>query len=676
MTQAQIQADDQVTSTHDNNSTLEKEEILTLDTMLVEPIDPPGHGFMIPLSAPRARSIITRAAIEQKNTQNNFYQTMDLVPGVNVYSRDASGLFGGGLRMRGFNDNQIGVSVDGAPVNDVSNFEVYPEQLVDLENVEEISIIQGGNNTDAPMVAASGGSINIVTTQPADDFLIRAQQSYGAYNSYKSYLRLDTGYLGDGFFKAFLSLSNAGTKKWKGQGDADRKHVDFKSVFNLSSNSSITIGVLYNEKFNHHLRSLTLDQINTLGRDADFGTKAPQHLVGVNGTAQIETPPDSFYKLRFNPYRTALATLHGRFQLSSNLRLEIDPYFSYGYGTGGNQLNLLSEGNGANSFGGGVRDINNDGDTLDTIMISSSSLTETYRPGVTARLRGEIANHRLMAGYWYEFSRQGWTKPAVTFDANGDSASVWFDDKSKYLRNQDGSYYQGEEFVTRNYSQSIFAQDDISFLDDKLVLSVGLRYTKISQDSFNKASTGSPADYNIKRTYSRFLPNAGISFQFTDKQQVFISRAENFKIPHDSVYHNLIQGGSFNAQGQFTGFTLNPVVVEEESSTTWELGYRYTGEDIFFSGTLYYVDFKDRLATAFDIDTNIFTNTNVGDSITKGLELEAAWRFVQNWSVYGSFSYIDSEIEDNLLITANTFEATAGRAFPGVPELMAGASLR
>ncbi len=650
---------------------------VALDDIVVEGIAPVGNGLLTPQNVPQAHSVISRSAIEQKNTLNNAYQAMDLLPGVNTYSYDATGLFGGGLRMRGFNSDQIGISIDGAPINDAGNYAVFPSELVDLENLEEISLTQGSSETDAPTVGATGGSIGFVTSGPSDRSRFRVQQSYGAYNAYKTFLRADTGYLADKRFKAFISVSKAEAEKWKGYGGADREHLDFKGMLNLAPGSSITGGLLFNEMLNNNLRTLTLAEIQTLGRDADFGSQAPQHPAGVNGAEQIEkAPSDLYYNLNLNPYRNYLATLKGRFQLLPNLHLDIDPYYNYGYGTGGNQLRTLAESNTVNKLGGGIRDINHDGDSLDTSMIYSGAVTETERPGVTTRLRSQIANHQLMAGYWFEYAHHRRTQPAMPFDAAGHSPDLWLNDSAHYLLRQDGSPYQGRDFLTLNTSQSFFAQDTIGFFSDKLTLSLGLRYTEIERDFTNYASEGGGAYYNIKKTYAKPLPSVGIRYQFTDTQQAFVNRAENFKAPPDSVFYGLINGGSFNAQSQLTAYKLNPAAVGKESATNWDLGYRYIGKNLSVSGTLFFIDYRNRIASAYDPVNAISTSYNVGDSTTKGVELESAWRFLTDWSVYGSFTFTDSRIGQNLQTAATGFEPTAGKAFPDVPNWMSGAALQ
>ena len=522
-----------------------------------------------------------------------------MVPGVNTYSYDATGLFGGGIRMRGFNSDQIGISIDGVPMNDAGNFAVYASELVDLENLEQIDVIQGGNTIDAPMVGATGGSIGMQISNPTDQARFRVPQSYGAYNAYKTFLRADTGYLSDKRFKAFVSVSKAEAEKFKGYGGADREHLDFKGVLNLSPDHSITGGFLYNELLNNNLRTLTLKKIQNQGRQTDFGNQPPPHLPGVNGTAQIEkTPANDYYNLSLNPYSNYLATLKGRFALMPNLKLDLDPYYSYGYGTGGNELRTLSESNSSSKIGGGIQDINGDGDSLDTVMIYSGALTETQRPGVTMRLHSQIANHQLMAGYWYEYAHHRRSQPAVRFDNAGNSADPWLDNTSLYLLRQDGTPFQGRDFLTDNFSQSFFAQDDIKFLNDKLLLSLGLRYTELKRDFYNYASEGSPADYNVTARYAKQLPNVGIRYQFTETQQIFANRAENFKAPPDSVFYGLLKGGTVGADGRLAGYTLKPVNVNEEVSTNWDLGYRFNNANLSFAGTLFYIDYRNRIATA------------------------------------------------------------------------------
>ena len=67
-------------------------------------------GLMVQEDAPKARSTITAAELEKQRPTGNAYQALELLPSVNSYNYDATGLFGGGLTLRGFNSDQIGAT--------------------------------------------------------------------------------------------------------------------------------------------------------------------------------------------------------------------------------------------------------------------------------------------------------------------------------------------------------------------------------------------------------------------------------------------------------------------------------------------------------------------------------------------------------------------------------------
>ena len=152
-----------------------------------------GTGQIIQDDSPKARSTVTRAALDKIRATSNPYQALQLLPGVNASNNDATGLFGGSLRVRGFNSDQMGFTVDGAPVNDSGSFSVYPQEYADLENTCELFLTQGSADNDAPHVGATGGNIGIVTCDPLDRRQFRFQQTLGQLSLSKTFVRADTG---------------------------------------------------------------------------------------------------------------------------------------------------------------------------------------------------------------------------------------------------------------------------------------------------------------------------------------------------------------------------------------------------------------------------------------------------------------------------------------------------
>src|SRR4051812_38871152 len=152
-----------------------------------------GMGLMVTEDAPKARSTITAEELEKQRPTGNAYEALEMLPSVNSYNHDATGLFGGGLTLRGFNSDQIGATINGVPVNDSGNFAVFPQEYVDQENTCAEFVTQGSTDVDSPQVGATGGNFGITTCDPEDKQRFRVAQSFGQLNMYKTYLRLDTG---------------------------------------------------------------------------------------------------------------------------------------------------------------------------------------------------------------------------------------------------------------------------------------------------------------------------------------------------------------------------------------------------------------------------------------------------------------------------------------------------
>lgn len=638
-------------------------------------------GLITQEEAPKARSAVTRQHLDQLNPSAGVFQTIDLLPGVNSFSHDATGLFGGGVRVRGFAGDQLGLTINGAPVNDSGNFAVYPQEYTDTENLCEVFITQGSTDTEAPHVGAVGGNLGMVTCAPQDKQNFHVAQSMGQLNYRRTFLRYDTGKLGPSDFKAFVSYSKSKVDKFKGAGGADRDHVDLGAEMRPTRDLFLATSLLYNRAINNNYRTLTTAQIAASGDRLDFGTVAPQHLTPVAGTAQSESaPPDGYYAFNINPFRNYIWTGKAEWRASKDLTLSAEPYFWYGFGTGGSQLQTINESSSSALLGGGVRDVNRDGDTLDRVMTYGSSVTETYRPGVTLKANWRMDNHNVVVGYWYERARHRQTGPRTTFDNNGTPTNLWLDDSSTFLRRQDGTIFQARDWLTINTASSLFLQDSISLMNDKGLLQLGLRETSLERDFTNYANEGSTATtgrsdgtYNVARTYRKLLPSAGFKYQLDPSQSVFVNVAQNFRAPQNWALSNLLVGGTV-VNGQLTGATLRQPVVAPETSVNLDLGWRFQGERTTFSGSVFLVNYKNRIASAWDPVNAIRTDYNVGDVTTKGFELESATKLDANFSLYGSLTYTDSEMKQNLQLTssASAAEPTAGKQFPDSPKWMAG----
>ena len=634
-------------------------------------------GLIVQEETPKARSSVNRAQLDVLNPSSNPYQAIELLPGVNTFSTDATGLFGGGLRVRGANSDQMGFTINGAPVNDSGNFAVYPQEYTDTENLCEVFVTQGSTDTEAPHVGASGGNIGMISCAPADKFQVRLSQSLGSLNYTKSFMRVDTGKFANDMAKAYISYSKSKVDKFKGEGGADKDHVDMGLEFKPSPNLDFSTSLLYNKAVNNNYYTLSYGNIAQYGNGYDYSAVVPQHVTPVNGTAQKDSSPSpAYYGYSLNPFKNYLWTAKAEYKVNKDVTVSAEPYFWWGYGTGGTEQNTLSESINPKTVAGGIADINGDGDSKDTVLVYKGSVTQTNRPGVTFKTNIHMDNQNLLLGYWVERARHVQTQPAVRVDNNGNAADIWLGDPNAYILNQDGTPYQGRNQKTISTGSSLFAQDNIRLMQDKLNLQLGARNSEIKRDFYNYANEGSSqgADYNISRSYSKLLPSFGASYKLDTERQVFFNIAQNMKAPGNFSFQSLLQGGTVT-NGVLTGYTMRNPVVDMETSTNMDLGYRYASDAWTFSGSVYYVSFKNRIASAYDPVSALTTDYNVGDVITKGFELESGYKLNPKWSMYGSLSYTSSKMQSNLVYSPTATYATTGNQMPDTPEWMSGLRL-
>ncbi|MFZ6779297.1 TonB-dependent receptor [Undibacterium sp. Ji83W] len=633
-----------------------------------------GMGLMVQENAPKARSTITAEELAKQRPTGNAYEALELMPAVNSFNYDATGLFGGGLTLRGFNSDQIGATINGVPVNDSGSFSVFPQEFVDQENTCTQFVTQGSTDVDSPQIGATGGNFGITTCDPTKEKRFRVMQTLGGLKLSKTFMRYDTGLWADGRSRFFISASHAQADKWKGEGGADRNHVDVGYRVDFDKFNSINAILLYNRAINQNISTFNLADLAKNGYYYDYSTKFIGHVTPTKGKADNDPSvanADTYYQLTKNPFENAIFSVTGKFRINENTDVKVIPYFWYGYGTGGVQQRLQTESAFLNPATGKLTagvDLNGDGDTLDKVIVANSSVTRTNRPGVTASVVHTIDNHQILAGVWYERATHEQFGPMVAVDANGNAADIWL--KEGRITRPDGTPFQSRDWKTISTAYQFSLQDTISLLNDKLSINIGVRVPTMKRDFTNYANEGtnSGVTYNIERTYTKALPQLGARYQIDNSNQIFASLARNMKVPPNFVYATT-NNAKINADGS-VGF----VEVPPETSYNFDLGYRLQSDKLTAQATVYTVDFSDRQATAYDPVANQSSVVNVGKVKTKGFEVELGNTPVNGWSFYGSVGYAKSEIKDDLLVAKGVYIPTAGKQMTLTPEWKAGLS--
>ena len=597
-----------------------------------------GGGHMIQEDSAKGRSTVTKEAMDQMAPTANALDKLKYTPGINISSDDASGLSGTSFTMRGMNSDQVGVSMDGIPVNDSGNYGLYPNLLGDPENIGEVFATQGSSEADGPHIGSSGGNIGLVTMRPTKDFGVFFKQSMGSNNLRKTFGRLNTGDING--FKSYISASHTEGDKWRGKGTLRADKVEWNTLFEDDNGNSTNAVIKYHRQENYNYNTLSKSQFQESGRRLDYS----------------ETPVYSgsnlsrYYKLNRNPFENVTASLTQRWQLRDDLLLTVTPY--YYWANGGSFSSQTASGLGPTTDRAGNYDLSN----LTYGTYYKPSWTETWRPGITTKLKWDINDeHSVDTGYWYERARQRQSQPFIAINDNGTPDDIWADyGSSNQATDANGVTVQGRHYYTVTPAQKLWLQDTWTVTPD-WTLTGGIAYQYVERKGNNK---GSLYDAPEKRdaTYHEFLPNFSARYQIDDRNQAFYNITRNMRTPANYVLYNT--GDSIS---------LNP-----ELSWNQELGWRFNDKDMSLSATLFRIDFKDRQVSSYDTAGD-FVMINVGKVVNTGLELEWSGLLPHNFNYYASYTYTESEQKDDV-ISREVALPTSGQQLANVPKNMLNAS--
>lgn len=598
-----------------------------------------GGGMMVQEDSAKARSTVTKEAIDKLGGATNSIDRLKYTPGINVNSNDSVGLSGFDYTMRGMNSDQIGLSIDGIPINDSGNYASYPNLLGDIENIDGMFVTQGSSEMDGPHIGSSGGNIAMTTRRPSKEFGAFVKQTMGSNSLSKTFARVETGEH-DGF-SAWLSYSHTEADKWKGQGGQRADKLEFNTLYEDDGGNSSNLIVKFNRQDLTNYNTASRDQFNSDHR-YDY-----RHGIGYNSDGSVAND----YKINRNPFENMTISFTQKLQLRDDLALTLQPYYYYGNGGSfnGQSASSLS----ATSDRAGMYDLSE----LESNTYYRPSWTQTWRPGITTKLRWDINDqHSLDVGYWYERARQRQTQPYIGIKSDGNPAELWGEPGgSNQVKDANGNTVQGRNQNTTTPAHRIWVQDTW-FFSPEWTFSGGLTYEYVQRIGENHGSlSAEPARTEAK--YHEFLPSFNASWKFVPEQQLFYNLTRNMRTPMNYVLYN-------------TGDSIN---TKPELSWNHELGWRFQNEETLVSATLFYLTFENRQFSTKDADNDDIL-INVGDVVNKGLELEWGGKLPYNFNYHTAYTYTDSEQKDDISAKGGTL-STSGKQLANVPKNMFNATL-
>ena len=643
---------------------------------------------------PVAVTTIKGSEIEAKLGNQEFPEILKSTP--SVYVTKTGGGFGDArINVRGFDQTNIAVMINGIPVNDMENGRVYWSNWAGLSDVTSNLQVQRGLGASKLAVPSVGGSINIITN--AADFEKGGKFSVGVGNDgFQKYgLMLSSGQSekgfaataqfthtrGDGYvdgtqFRAysyFLSLSQTlgdnqslsftmiGAPQWHHQRDGmsrfDNLDVSVFEEENMGRKYNWNTGTLDGKEFNwrrnfYHKPKAFLNHYWTLGENTDLKTSAYVSFgrgggTGVRGRINNADPDDGFFRDRI--FQSFSGNNLGTHNAEGQVRW--DDIVAYNQGS---EIAAFGDadtdpGTTTSSGDGFIRRASMNSHNWYGIL---STLTHRLNNQLT--LTGGV-DFRYYKGIHYRRLENLLGNDSYTSRSNDNNPSNVITEVSeaKFGNFHDNSYKDGNNVI--NYWNDglvswagIFAQ--LEYSNDKLTAFGSVNgsnqgFKRI--DYFNYLDS----DPEQESEWQNFLGGnvkAGVNYNIDDNNNVYFNTGFISKQPiFDNVFLNFVNDVNPDAKNQ--------------SITSFELGYGYRSQTFRANVNAYYTNWSDRqlnFGTENALDQELLYNFTTSQ-IHTGLELEMNWSPTRALTIKGMASIGNWEYGDDFTAIGNNIDSVS-----------------
>ena len=649
--------------------------------------------------SPKAKQALGEEIIRRQRPGQTVNDIVNLVPGVSFQNNDPWGSSGGSFTIRGFDDTRISQTLDGLPLNDSGNYSLYTNQQVDPEILERVTVNLGVTDVDSPTASAVGGTINIRTREPADEFLVTATMTAGDIFAegddsgvnrlyMRGFAMVDTGDITGMGTKAFFSASYTDyNSPFNNYSRVQKQQYNGSIWQDIGSNGDfIAISGHYNENRNNFFGSKFIGDIIDAVEDGDksfrfyeidYPCTLPEGTLanggGVNGTSERYSDSSSSgdcgseFDRRYNPSNTGNIRGSSLFTLADGLVLSIDPSFQYVKANGGG-VEDLREGfytTGGEAYTGFLsggyyygRDLNGDGDLDDRIAGTDPSQTRTRRYGVIANLAYDISDdHRVRISYTHDNANHRQTGQTAFLLPNGEPTTVF--PVNDGLETSDGFVLNKRDRQSYAILNQISGEYRGHFGNLTAVLGVRAPFftRKLDQRCYTTSASGfvdciggTDANYEaanadhappveVDYKYDKLLPNVGVVYNWGDVS-LFANYAKGLSVPGtDELYDSLY-------------FSDKATDFQPDSETTDSIdaGVRFQSGRLQAQLAGWFTRYSNRRATAYDPILDETIARNLGQVDKYGIDGSISFAPTDNTLLYVFGSLNESEIKDNVLL--------------------------
>lgn len=595
---------------------------------------------------PVAVSTIKAEEIIEKLGSQEFPEILNSTP--SVYATKSGGGFGDSrINIRGFDQRNTAILINGIPVNDMENGWVYWSNWAGLSDVTSAMQVQRGLGSSKLAISSVGGTVNVLTRTSAQKEGGSITTSFGNDNYLKYVASYSTGLLDSGLSSSILF------SKTTGDGYVDGTEFEGYNYF-------IGLGYKFNEKneimftftgapqwHNQSSRASSIaDYIKYGGNPEEPNRKYNESWGYLDGKV---------YSFRRNFYHKPLMSLNWDWSINNNSKLSTVLYGSWGRGGG---TGPIGEINGKPDYYSQFRDQTTGLIRFDDIKAWNSGQSvpdfgaDRTSPFINDRNNGFTNRASMNSHNWYgvitnfhndanknlswDLGLDGRLYKGIHYRVVNDilGASGYTDNRDKNNPNRAITNFV-EASPSWNPFQNITNQQKIEYYNDGGVRWLGafgqVEYKTDAISTFIQAAFSNQAfqrvDYfNLgayngteqKSSWKSILGGdikGGINWNINEKHNVFANGGYYSKQPlWQAVYPSFVNN-STNA-----GLTNEKII-------GLEIGYGFKSENYKVNINAYRTSWKDRFKRQSITATNGYIDFQGIEQVHIGAELEASAKF-------------------------------------------------
>ena len=603
------------------------------------------------------------------------------LPSVSIESADPYGAYEWAVRIsvRGFNQNQLGFTLDDIPLGDMSygnlNGLHISRALID-ENLGHATLSQGTGALETASTSNLGGAVQFFSTEPSDKRGFVAQQSFGSFAGSRTFVRYDTGTL-PGRTRLFVDGVYQSSDKWRGQGPIRQSYYQFntKLVQPIGTRSLLTAYADYSNRQEVDYQDDNKVWVNKLGYHWDnYGNWADsvQAANACNGVGNYPTqiasltadedPCDAGYYAAGGLRKDFLGYIKYETALTSHLTWKSSIYGHHNNGAGLWFTPYLA--------------------TYDSMYQAVSPISERTseyriaRGGVLSSMSYDAGRNKLEGGIWFEKESFDLARRFYATTMDGPGRSIY--DTPTFPFFTQWAY----NFPTNLFQ--IHLQDEFK-LTSSFAIQAGFKtsetytngiltgYDQIGYNSGHSLLNAKDTEANYaqgKLTSGKpFLPQVGINYKFGKGNEIFGDVAENARAFQAG-------GKGFGTspwgttQAGFNALTSN---LKAEGSWSEEVGFRHNDNHLQAQASYFHVNFSNRLLAISQgpgIAGNAAILSNVGGVTTNGADGAITARFYNGWSLYNALTYSNSTYNADYNASPTKVIATGGKTVVDTPKVL------